>query len=91
MPSPIRKIVSSSPKITLVMTAISAIAVLLVSAVAIYQSRVPRVTTINYSQLYQIAEAGSAASLSIESDTLTVQTRQGGAPGRCCSSRAPRG
>jgi cell division protease FtsH len=77
MPSPIRKIVSSSPKITLVMTAISAIAVLLVSVVAIYQSRVPRVTTINYSQLYQIAEAGSAASLSIESDTLTVQTRQG--------------
>ncbi|HEY6230888.1 MAG TPA: ATP-dependent zinc metalloprotease FtsH [Pyrinomonadaceae bacterium] len=77
MPSPIRKIVSSSPKITLVMTAVSAIAVLLVSAVAIYQSRVPRITTINYSQLYQIAEAGSAASLSIESDTLTVQTRQG--------------
>jgi len=77
MPSPIRKIVSSSPKTTLVMTAVSALAVLLVSAVAIYQSRVPHVTTINYSQLYQIAEAGSAASLSIESDTLTVQTRQG--------------
>ena len=77
MPSPIRKIVSSSPKTTLVMTAVSALAVLLVSAVAIYQSRVPRVTTINYSQLYQIAETGSATSLSIESDTLTVQTRQG--------------
>src|SRR6185436_1047728 len=77
MPSPIRKIVSSSPKITLVMTAVSAVAVLLVSAVSIYQSRVPRVTTSNYSQLYQIAEASSAASLSIESDTLTVQTRQG--------------
>src|SRR6185436_10112828 len=77
MPSPIRKIVSSSPKTTLVMTAISAIAVLLVSAVAIYQSRVPRVTTINYSELYQIAETGSAVSLSIESDTLTVQSKQG--------------
>ena len=68
MPSPIRKIVSSSPKTTLVMTAVSALAVLLVSAVAIYQSRVPHVTTINYSQLYQIAEPGSAASLSIESE-----------------------
>jgi cell division protease FtsH len=78
MPSPIRKIVASSPRTTLVLAA-TAVVLLSISAIVIYQSRVPRVTTINYSQLYQIAEAGSAASLSIESDTLTVQTRQGAA------------
>ena len=79
MPSPIRKIVTSSPRTTLVLAATTAAVLLAISAIVIYQSRVPRVTTINYSQLYQIAEAGSAASLSIESDTLTVQSRQGGA------------
>jgi len=78
MPSPIRKIVASSPRTTLVLAA-TAVVLLSISAIVIYQSRVPQVTTINYSQLYQIAEAGSAASLSIESDTLTVQTRQGAA------------
>ncbi|HEV2827675.1 MAG TPA: ATP-dependent zinc metalloprotease FtsH [Pyrinomonadaceae bacterium] len=77
MPSPIRKIVTSSPRTTLVLAASTAAVLLAISAIVIYQSRAPKVTTINYSQLYQIAEAGSAASLSIESDTLTVQTRQG--------------
>jgi cell division protease FtsH len=47
------------------------------TAVIIYQSRTPPITTINYSELYQIAETGSAVSLSIESDTLTVQSKQG--------------
>ena len=79
MPSPIRKIVTSSPRTTLVLAASTAAVLLAISAIVIYQSRAPKVTTINYSQLYQIAEAGSAASLSIESDTLTVQTRQGNA------------
>jgi cell division protease FtsH len=79
MPSPIRKIVSTSPKTTLVSAGVAAVGLLIVSSMVFYQSRVPQFTTINYSQLYQIAEAGSAASLSIESDTLTVQTKQGGA------------
>jgi ATP-dependent Zn protease len=79
MPSPIRKIVSSSPRTTLVLAATTTAVLLAISAIVIYQSRAPKVTTINYSQLYQIAEAGSAASLSLESDTLTVQTRQGAA------------
>lgn len=79
MPSPIRKIVSSSPRTTLASAIVAAVGLLIVSFMIFYQSRVPQFTTINYSQLYQIAEAGSASSLSIESDTLTVQTKQGGA------------
>ncbi len=77
MPSPIRKIVSSSPKVTLVLVATSAAILLAATAIIVYQSRAPRITKINYSELYQIAEAGSAASLTIESDILTVQSRQG--------------
>src|SRR5882672_4250869 len=78
MPSPIRKIVSTSQRVTLILVAATAAAVLLVAtAVVIYQSRTPRITRINYSELYQIAETGSAASLAIESDTLTVQSKQG--------------
>jgi cell division protease FtsH len=82
MPSPIRKIVASSlrtrsQKATLVFVATAAAVVLAVTAIVIYQSRAPRVTKINYSELYQIAETGSAVSLAIESDTLTVQSKQG--------------
>jgi hypothetical protein len=78
MPSPIKKIVSSPQRITLVL-AVTTIAIILIAAAAIvtYQSRVPRIAKINYSQLYQIAENGSAVSLAIESDTLTVQSKQG--------------
>src|SRR5918992_821959 len=79
MPSPIRKIVSNSPKVTLILVATTAAVLIAATAIIIYQSRAARITKINYSELYQIAEAGSAASLTIESDTLTVQSRQGAA------------
>jgi cell division protease FtsH len=77
MPSPIRKIVSSSPRITLALVAVAASVLIAVTAIVIYQTRAPRITTINYSQLYQIAETGSVVSLSIESDTVTIQDKQG--------------
>ena len=78
MPSPIKKIVSSSQRITLILVATSVAAMLIAATAAlIYQSRAPQITEINYSQLYQIAETGSAVSLAIESDTLTVQSKQG--------------
>ncbi|MGI9068045.1 MAG: ATP-dependent zinc metalloprotease FtsH [Pyrinomonadaceae bacterium] len=77
MPSPIRKIVSSSPKVTLVLVTTATAVLIAATATVIYQSRAPRITEINYSQLYQIAETGSAVSLSIQSDTLTVQSKQG--------------
>jgi cell division protease FtsH len=78
MPSPIKKLVSRSQRVSLILVAASVAAVLIVAtAIIIYQSRTPRITTINYSELYQIAETGTAVSLSIESDTLTVQSKQG--------------
>ena len=77
MPSPIGKLVSRSQKATLILVAATAVVLLVTTAVLVYQSRAPRVTTINYSELYQIAETGAAASLLIESDTLTVLNKQG--------------
>ena len=77
MPSPVRKIISSSPKVTLVLATIAGAAVLIVTAVVFFQSRAPRVTKINYSELYQIAETGSASALTIETDTLIVRNNQG--------------
>ena len=47
------------------------------SAVLTYQRLRTTTQRINYSQLYQIAETGSAASVFIESDTLTVRSKQG--------------
>lgn len=66
MPSPVRKIISNSPKVTLVLATIAGAAVLIVTTVVFFQSRAPRVTKINYSELYQIAETGSASALTIE-------------------------
>jgi cell division protease FtsH len=77
MPSPIRKIVSTSQRVTLIVVATAAAALMVATSLIIYQSRTPGVTTINYSQLYQIAETGSAASVAIEGDTLTVVSKQG--------------
>ena len=77
MPSPTRKIVAGSQRVTLILVVSAAAVLIAVTAIMIYQSRAPRITKINYSELYQIAETGSAVSLTIESDTLTVKSTQG--------------
>ncbi|MEP6707720.1 MAG: ATP-dependent zinc metalloprotease FtsH [Pyrinomonadaceae bacterium] len=77
MPSPIRKIVAGSQRVTLILVVTAAAVLVAATAITIYQSRALRITKINYSELYQIAETGSAVSLTIESDTLTVQSTQG--------------
>jgi cell division protease FtsH len=79
MPSPIRKIVSSSASTNLILVATTAAVLIATTAIIVYKTRGPRITEINYSQLYQIAETGAAVSLTIESDTLTVQSKQGAA------------
>src|SRR5688572_8337113 len=76
MPSPIRKTALGSQKLVLVLTIVIALVLVAIAAARIAQSRTPVVTRINYSELYQIAETGAAASLVIEGDALTVQTKQ---------------
>src|SRR5918999_125118 len=77
MASPIRKIVSSSQKVTLAL--VFTLAALLIAAtdIVIDQTRTPGSTKINYSELYRIAETGAAISVIVETDTVTVQNSQG--------------
>lgn len=77
MPSPIRKIVFSSQRVIRVLAATLAIALIAATALIVFQRPAPSITRINYSELYQIAETGSATSLVVESDTLTVQSKEG--------------
>jgi cell division protease FtsH len=89
MPSPIRKTVFSSPKLILLFSVPLAIA-LIATVVIITQSRAPQIATINYSELYQIADTGAAASLLIEGDTLTVQNKSGSSLQATVTSEAVR-
>jgi len=77
MPSPIRKIVSYSQKVTLGLVFTLAAVLIAATDIVIDQSRTPGTTRINYSELYKIAEAGAAVSLVVEADILTVQNSQG--------------
>ena len=77
MPSPIRNRALSSQKVLLIFGAALAIALLAIAAKMISQSSAPEIARINYSELYRIAETGSATSLIIEGENLTVQSNQG--------------
>ena len=78
MPSPIRKNVSSSQKVTLALVFTLAAILIAATDLVIDQSRVPGATKINYSELYKLAETGTAVSLVIEGDIVSVQNAQGG-------------
>ncbi|HET6893435.1 MAG TPA: ATP-dependent zinc metalloprotease FtsH [Pyrinomonadaceae bacterium] len=77
MPSPIKKRVSRSQRASVAVAATAAVILTVVTAVLIYQARTPAIKIINYSELYQIAETGAALSLIVESDTLTIQNKEG--------------
>lgn len=80
MPSPMNKRVSRTQRtqrILLNAAAVAALVLVPVTTVIFYQSRTPAIKTINYSELYRIAETGAAVSLIVESDTLTIQNREG--------------
>jgi cell division protease FtsH len=57
--------------------AVVTFSLVIAASIVTYQRRQPPVQRINYSQLYLLAEAGSAAALQIEGETMTV-TRQDG-------------
>lgn len=77
MPSPIKKRVSRSQRVSMAVAATAAVVLIVITAVLIYQTRTPAIKIINYSELYQIAETGAAVSLIVESDTLTIQNKEG--------------
>ena len=50
---------------------------LIVASIAVYQAQLSTVQTINYSQLYSLADAGGVVALSVEGETLTVTKADG--------------
>ncbi len=77
MPSPIKKITSRSRKASLAIAGFASVVLVVTTAVIIYQARTPAIKKINYTEIHQIAETGAAVSVTIESDTLFVQTKEG--------------
>lgn len=78
MTSRITKIIGRSQKSSLIL--IIGLAAILIAgsiSVAIYRTRTSSVKKINYSELYRLAEAGSAVSVVIDSDSLIVRSANG--------------
>src|SRR5437016_2653566 len=78
MTSRIMKIVGRSQRATLLLVILIA-TVLMVGSISIvvHKSKTSATRKINYSDLYKIAEIGSAASVIIENDSLTVKSTDG--------------
>lgn len=76
MPFPIQNLSSRLQKTSLLL-AVAITVTLIATSVIIYKHRGPTTRRINYSELYQIAEDGSAASLTVEGETFTVLSKQG--------------
>src|SRR6266496_785627 len=78
MTSRINKIVGRSQRETLFVIILIA-TVLMVGSISIvvHKSRTSATSKINYSELYKIAESGSAAAVVIENDSLTVKSADG--------------
>ena len=78
MTSRIMKIVGRSQRATLLLVILIATVLMVGSiSIVIHKSKTSATRKINYSDLYKIAEIGSAASVIIENDSLTVKSTDG--------------
>lgn len=77
MPTPAPRVSIRVRRAVLITAIVLASVIVLVSAVMVYQGKQPTVQKINYSELYSIAEAGSASALKVEGETLHVTRRDG--------------
>ena len=77
MPSPISKLLPASQRVrAIVIYAAVAVALIAITVILYQRFRTPTQHG-NYSQLYQLAENGSVASLAIEGETLTLLATDG--------------
>ena len=77
MPTPTPRVSVRTRRVALVCLAIITFSLVIAATIATYQRHQPPVQTINYSQLYTLAEAGGATALSVEGETLTVTKADG--------------
>ena len=77
MRTPTPRVSVRTRRVALVTLAVITIALTIAATVVSYQRQLPPVQTINYSQIYGLAEAGGAVALQIEGETLTVTKADG--------------
>ena len=77
MRTPTPRVSVRTRRVALVTLAIITIALTIAATVVTYQRQLPPVQTINYSQIFGLAEAGGAVALQIEGETLTVTKADG--------------
>ena len=77
MPTPAPKMSLRARRVALITSAVISISLAIVGSVVVYQRQQPLVQRITYSQLYSVAEANTAVSLTVAGETLTVKNQDG--------------
>ena len=77
MPTPSPRVSVRTRKVALVTLAVITLALVIAATVVTYQRQQPPLQTINYSQLYSLAETSGAVALQVEGETLTVTRADG--------------
>jgi cell division protease FtsH len=77
MPTPTPRVSVRTRRVALAGLAIITFSLVIAAIIATYQRQQPAVQKINYSQLYGLAQTGSAVALSVEGETLTVTKADG--------------
>jgi cell division protease FtsH len=75
--------------VALALLAVVTFSLVIAASIVSYQRRQPPVQRINYSQLYSLAEAGGAAALQIEGETMTVTRADGSIVEATVTGEAP--
>ena len=77
MPTPTPRVSVRTRRVALITMAVITFSLVIAASIVTYQRRQPPLQTINYSQLYGLAETGGAVALQVEGETLTVTKSDG--------------
>lgn len=77
MPTPTPRVSVRTRKVALVTLAVITFSLVIAATIVTYQRRQATIQRINYSQLYNFAEAGGAVALTVEGELLTVTRSDG--------------
>ena len=77
MPTPTPRVSVRTRRVAVVILAVVSFSLVIAASIVTYQRRQPPVQTINYSQLYALAEAGGASRSQVEGETLTLTKADG--------------
>ena len=77
MPTPTPRVSVRTRRVALVILAVISLSLTIAATIVSYQRQQPPVQTINYSQIYGLAEVGGVTALRVEGETLTVTKADG--------------